>query len=287
MPLSHGAELGESNFTIKYNKNGRPVRKSAGQRVSPNLGYVDSSTLDQQLLELTPEDLTESSSDFDSEAERERERQKKKTKKRKRTPSPTPPPLSPLPPPDLLSVDGETPPPFSLDSDDEAVPLQSIEPIHLTFNIEKGFSGPLHVQLDLGALMGSRGPIQASSRAHAAYPTKKRKVESLPLDSHKKSFLSLPPGKCRIYSEHDFLRTNNAQNCGMKCINWCLKQKRRLTSSKPQTCVARLLFCEHASRSTPKAVHSCMAATRSTLVATRRCDVLSGFRNAKRLAIKM
>lgn len=183
-------ELGEGDFAVKYNKNGRPVRKSAGQKMSPDLGFVDSGAIDQQLLEFTAEDMSESESDFDSEAEREAA--KKKSKKRKRTPSPTPPPLSPLPPPDLPSMD-TSPEPFSLDEDVE--PMESIEPIHLTFNIEKGFSGPLHVQLNLAHTAGSGRHVHVASITNTAYPQKKQKVKSKPTDAQKKGFLSLPPGE--------------------------------------------------------------------------------------------
>ena len=196
-------ELGEGDFAIKYNKNGRPIRKSAGQKLSPDLGFVDSSEIDQQLLEITAEDASESESDFDSEAEREA--LKKKSKKRKRTPSPTPPPLSPLPPPDLLSADEDnSPEPFALDDDDDTtlVASPSIEPIHLTFNIEKGFSGPLHVQLSIPGLTGARGAMQVTtSMGTPQHAPKKRKVKSLPEFAHKKGFLSLPPGKPTFSSD--------------------------------------------------------------------------------------
>lgn len=193
MPRSKSVELGEGDFAIKYNKNGRPIRKSAGQKLSPDLGFVDSRVIDQQLLEINADDISESESDFDSEAEREA--LKKKSKKRKRTPSPTPPPLSPLPPPDLPSTDDDSPEPFSLDDELEDVPIASVEPINLTFHIEKGFSGPLHVQLSIPGLTASRGPLHITSSSQPAPPAKKRKVKSLPEFSHKKGFLSLPPGE--------------------------------------------------------------------------------------------
>jgi hypothetical protein len=185
-------ELGDGDFAVKYNKNGRPVRKSAGQKLSPTLGYVDSSAIDQQLLEITAGDFSESdeSDDFDSEAEREAA--KKKAKKRKRTPSPTPPPLSPLPPPDLMSEDA-SPEPFSLDAEEDAE-VEEVAPIHLTFNIEKGFSGPLHVQLHLAHSGGSNKRIRISSVGEVGAASNKRKVKSKLYDPSKKGFLSLPPG---------------------------------------------------------------------------------------------
>ncbi|KIW05672.1 uncharacterized protein PV09_03535 [Verruconis gallopava] len=181
------AELGDGDFSIKYNKNGRPVRKSASQKFSANPAYVDSSLIDQQLLEITAEDLSEPESDFDSEAEREAQ-QKKKSKKRRRSPSPTPPPLSPLPPPDPLS-ESSTPEPNRFDFEVSAI---SIEPIHLTFNIEKGFSGPLHVQLDLSSVLrASKRPRQADDSS-AATSSSTRKVKSRAMNLGSKGFLSLP-----------------------------------------------------------------------------------------------
>jgi hypothetical protein len=187
-------ELGDGDFAIKYNKNGRPVRKSAGQKLSPTLGFVDSSAIDQQLLDIAAGDFSESdeSEDFDSEAEREAA--KKKTKKRKRTPSPTPPPLSPLPPPDLTSEDA-SPEPFSLDGEADHVVEEPVEPIHLTFNIEKGFSGPLHVQLNLAHRGSSYKRLRIASVNEMGSASTKRKVKSKAFDSSKKGFLSLPPGQ--------------------------------------------------------------------------------------------
>jgi hypothetical protein len=184
-------ELGEGDFAVKYNKNGRPVRKSASQKLSPNPGYVDSGAIDQQLLELVADDLSEPESDFDSEAERDA--QKKRSKKRKRTPSPTPPPLSPLPPCDVPS-ERSSPEPFRLDPE---VPASSVEPIHLTFNIEKGFSGPLHVQLDVSQILWpqKRGHLSASINIAPVPVANSRKVKSRAKNVRKKGFLSLPPGK--------------------------------------------------------------------------------------------
>jgi hypothetical protein len=185
-------ELGEGDFAIRYNKNGRPVRKSAGQKFSPNPGFVDSTALDQQMLEITADDFSEPDSDFDSEAEREA--LKKKSKKRKRTPSPTPPPLSPLPPPDLPSEES-SPEPYSLEADE---PAQSIEPIHLTFNIEKGFVGPLHVQIDLAPVLRGQKRSQLSYSTSSTGSNSTRKAKSKATNAHKKGFLSLPPGKLSI-----------------------------------------------------------------------------------------
>jgi hypothetical protein len=194
MPIPRGkraasVELGERDFAVKYNKNGRPVRKSTGQKFSPNPGYVDSSAIDQQLLEIVGDDLSDLESDFDSEAEREA--LKKKSKKRKRTPSPTPPPLSPLPLPDIPS-ERSSPKPCNLDAD---TPTHSIEPIHLTFNIEKGFTGPLHVQLDVSQIFRAQKCGRQYSAPNLTSATSSRKVKSKASNTHKKGFLSLPPGK--------------------------------------------------------------------------------------------
>lgn len=187
---SESVELGEGDFAIKYNKNGRPVRKSAGQKFSPKPGFVDSSIIDERLLELVNDNLTDPESDAESEMGRGAQK-KKKSKKRKRTPSPIPVPLSPLPPLDIGSENG-TPEPMSLDSD---VPTPSVEPIYLTFNIEKGFSGPLHVQLDASQILRAQkhghASISGSARAVKSNPAAKSKARN----ARKKGFLSLPAGK--------------------------------------------------------------------------------------------
>jgi hypothetical protein len=181
-------DLGDGDFAIKYNHNGRPIRNCAGKKKSPGSDYVD-----LQALEALDDGLSEFGEEWneilnplssDIEEDEDDERPKKKRKVQRRSPSPTPPPLSPLPQEDPSSRSA-SPEPLELDSPEMS--FHDLEPINLTFNIAPGFSGPLKVQLDLSNIplrMKSGGP---SGR------TKPRKVESQQLDNSKMGFLKLPP----------------------------------------------------------------------------------------------
>ena len=180
-------ELGDGDFAIKYNSNGRPVRKSAGKKYSPTPGYVDSGAIDQQLLDIADDALSPDESEF-SEGDDEMSA-KKKSRKRKRDPSPTPPPLSPLPPDDLPS------PKSSPQRKNLAMPedVVDLEPINLTFNIQPGFTGPLKVQLDLSQV-SVRARKRHRSSLQQQLGSSHDNVVSRASDAQRTGFLSLPPG---------------------------------------------------------------------------------------------
>jgi hypothetical protein len=197
MKRAASEELGEGDWAITYNRNGRPVRKSAGKK-TPDPGYVDSKALDDELSDFVDEYLSEE----EPEELEEEPPIKRKAKKQKRAPSPTPPPLSPLPPADVSSGRSS---PEPLDIGEPMQQLVDLEPISMTFNIQPGFSGPLTIQLDL-----SNVPLRvkcAGKRGQEAVATKAAKAVSMALNQDKKGFLTFPPGESdfrHVQYEHDF-----------------------------------------------------------------------------------
>jgi hypothetical protein len=194
MKRAASVELGEGDWAITYNRNGRPVRKSAGKK-TPDPDFVDTKTLDDELSDYIDEPLSEEEpEDLDDDPPI-----KRKFKKQKRTPSPSPPPLSPPPPEDVPSG-RSSPVPLDLGE-----PLQRIdlEPITLTFNIQPGFSGPLKIQLDL-----SNVPLRHKCRTeNETASTKAVKSVSLALNEDKKGFLTFPPGTCHLSIHRDLVCT--------------------------------------------------------------------------------
>lgn len=187
MKRAASEELGEGDWAITYNRNGRPVRKSAGKK-TPDPDFVQA-VEEEQLSDYFDEDPI--SSDDEPEEFADVLLYKRKAKKQKRAHSPTPPPLSPLPPLDVSSErSSPSPVPMKLDHVQQCF---DFEPINLTFNIAPGFSGPLHVKLDLSnvPLRAKRRQLSTGTDAVA----KSEKVLSLAIHEEKKGFLSFPPGK--------------------------------------------------------------------------------------------
>lgn len=195
MKRAASEELGEGNWAaIKYNRQGRPIRKSAGKK-TPDPAFVNFQVLEDE-LEALEDGWDNPSSDEELEEELEEKSpspRRRPLKRQKRAPSPTPPRLSPPPPEDVPSG-RVTPEPLALKTPAQFV---DFEPINLTFNIPIGFSGPLQVQLDL-----SNVPLRLK---HASPKTEENhiavmppKVVSLAENRHKKGFLSFPPGTSHI-----------------------------------------------------------------------------------------
>lgn len=214
MPPGHrraaSIELGDGDFGIKYNRNGRPIRNCAGKKKSPGPDFVDLQALDDELSDFGDDLLLDDELRELEEDEDEDEPPKKKRKIRRRSPSPTPPPLSPLPQEDPPSRSG-SPEPLELDARPQLY-LHDLEPINLTFNIAPGFSGPLKVQLDL-----SNVPLRTKSHKSNGAFGKPRKAESKQADNGKMGFLKLPPElRNKVYNlvfkdktKFDFLSPTN------------------------------------------------------------------------------
>jgi hypothetical protein len=195
MKRAASEELGEGDWGVTYNRHGRPVRKSAGKK-TPDPDFVDSKALDDELSDY----IDDTFSDEEPEEIEEVTPTKRKPKRQKRAPSPSPPPLSPLPPEDA-PLRMSSPEPIDL-GEPLLQQLVDLEPINLTFNIQPGFSGPLHIQLDL-----SNVPLRvkrAGRTGDEVDTTKGGKAISLALNQDKKGFLTFPPGKSTMY--HAFQR---------------------------------------------------------------------------------
>jgi hypothetical protein len=189
MKRAPSEELGEGDWAITYNRNGRPVRKSAGKK-TPDPDYVDSKALDDELSDFVDEYFSEE----EPEELEEDVPVKRKAKKQKRAPSPPPPPLSPLPPADVSSGRSS---PEPMDLGEPMQRLVDLEPISLTFNIQPGFSGPLTIQLDL-----SNVPLRvkrAGKIEQEGATTNAAKVVSMALNHDKKGFLTFPPGESHCW----------------------------------------------------------------------------------------
>jgi hypothetical protein len=189
MKRAASEELGDGDWAITYSRHGRPVRKSAGKK-TPDPDYVDSKTLDDELSDY----VDHAPSDEDPDEIEEATPTKRKPKRQKRAPSPSPPPLSPLPPEDA-PLRMSSPEPMDL-GEPLLQHLVNLEPISLTFNIQPGFSGPLHIQLDL-----SNVPLRVKRtgrKGEEEGTTKGVKPISLALNHGKKGFLTFPPGESKL-----------------------------------------------------------------------------------------
>jgi hypothetical protein len=188
MKRAASEELGDGEWGVTYNHHGRPVRKSAGKK-TPDPDYVDSKALDDELSDYVDDVLSEE----EPEELEEVTPAKRKPKKQKRAPSPSPPPLSPLPPEDA-PLRMASPDPMDL-GEPLLQQLVNLEPISLTFNIQPGFAGPLHIQLDL-----SNVPLRikrGGRTGDGVNTTNGVKAVSMALNRDKKGFLTFPPGKTR------------------------------------------------------------------------------------------
>ncbi|KAF2417101.1 hypothetical protein EJ08DRAFT_654604 [Tothia fuscella] len=221
-------ELGEGDWATKYSRHGRPIRKSAGKK-SPDPAYVNVQVIEEELSDF--EDGGPLSEEDTSEDELEERTpppsRKRPAKKQKRAPSPTPPPLSPPPPEDLPSPRSSPQPGHLI-----LGPAQraDFEPINLTFNIPVGFSGPLHLQLDLSnvPLRQNFAPVKTDELHVAPTPIK---VVSLATDENAKGFLSFPPelrNKVYRFLFKDEKKFDFSQPDNFKCTSAFLRSCRQV-----------------------------------------------------------